>query len=546
MMRATAPCGTKNSSTLPKQMTTSVRIGLCHALLVMIILISACALPTTSSNLPTPTLTAAPKDCAHAAQALNPVEVENTCPGDTSWKVDYPIGPENAIEGFVTPASINIGESLQLYVSTTAPDFVYSIYRMGWYGGKGGRLVSTSQAITGVNQPPPLLDPATHKVSCDNWTSPVTISIPNNWVSGFYIIKLVSAEGYMRYTPFIVRNDDSRAPILYTASFITYQAYNSWGGYSLYRGADPGPADIGSERVASQRAFAVSFDRPYDQHNGLMDFASYEYGLLRWLERQSYNMTYAADVDLDALGVQLRQHRLLLISGHDEYWSTHMRTNVTAARDDGVSLAFFGANDIYWHIRLQDSPLGPKRDIVCYKHGYYDDGARDSTDPVAAADPRESTVLWSDPPLSQPEDSLLGEKYHGGVVDLAPLVIAEGAAPYLGSTQLTPGSSVPGIVGWEYDRYIASATTPPSVTILTSSPVQCKPTNLCPADGQDSGNATIYTTTSGAMVFDAGTFLWGRGLDPGMDSEDAVYTSPALQRLTVNVLTTLIKASRFK
>lgn len=545
-MRATVRCHSMFPLGWVACMRMSAGARTRHALLLMVMLVSACAAPTTTSKPPTPTSTLAPTDCAHAYQAANPVAVENTCPGDVSWKADYPSGTENAIEGFVTPASVNAGGTLHLYVSTTAPGYVFYIYRMGWYHGAGGRLLFTSQPMEGINQPPPLFDLVTHKISCDNWTSPTTISIPTNWVSGFYVIKMVSAEGYMRYTPFIVRNDSSRAPILYTASFITYQAYNTWGNYSLYRGLDPSPTDVSSEASGEQRAFVVSFDRPYNQHDGLMDFASYEYGLLRWLERQSYNMTYAADVDLDTLGTKLQQHRLLLINGHDEYWSTQMRTNVTAARDAGVSLAFFGANDIYWHIRLRDSALGAKREIVCYKHGYYDDGTRNTIDPVAGTNPREATVLWSDPPLSQPEDSLLGERYHGGVVDVAPLVIGSDAAPYLGSMQLVPGTSIPGIVGWEYDQYIPSPTAPNGVTILTSSPVQCKATNLCPANGYDIANATIYTTTSGAKVFDAGTFLWGRGLDPGMVREDAVYTSPTLQRLTASLLAALIKASRVK
>lgn len=479
-----------------------------------------------------------PMDCAHAAQAPNPVEAENTCPGTDGWQVDHPIGPDNAIEGFTSPASVDVGGMVRLYVSTTAARYTFSVYRMGWYGGSGGRLVFTSPTITGTNQPPPLFDHVTHMVSCDNWTHPSVIRIPVTWVSGFYVVKLISSDGYMRYAPFIVRDDSSRAPILYTSSFMTYQAYNAWGGYSLYRGPDP----LGNA-AGEQRALVVSFDRPYDQHNGLMDFVSYEAGLLRWLERQSYNMTYAADVDLDTMSFLPQRHRLLLVAGHDEYWSTTMRTTVTNARNAGVSLAFFGANDVYWHVRLQASPLGPDREVVCYKHGYYQDGTRDTTDPLAATEPNAATVRWRDAPLNQPEDSLLGQMYHGGVVDVAPLVLSVGARPYLGSTQLKPNSSIPGIVGWEYDQYSDDGTAPRNVTILASSPVRCQPTDLCPASGNDRSNATIYTAPSGAKVFDAGTFLWGRGLDPGFDPADAAYTSPGLQRMTANLLASLLTAA---
>ena len=82
-----------------------------------------------------------------------------------------------------------------------------------------------------------------------------------------------------------------------------------------------------------------------------------------------------------------------------------MRKNATAARDAGVSLAFFGANDMYWHVRLTSSPLGLDRVVVCYKSA--------TLDPLAASDPGAVTVRWRDAPLNQPEAQLMGEEYGG-------------------------------------------------------------------------------------------------------------------------------------
>src|SRR5262249_18778752 len=160
---------------------------------------------------------------------------------------------------------------LNLYVSTTAATYTFAIYRMGWYAGRGARQVYTSNSLQGIKQPEPRLDPATRTVSCDNWRAPVRIAIPSQWVSGVYVIKLVSSEGYMRYTLFVVRNDTSRAAILVQLSFFTYQAYNQYGGYSLYRGLKSGLAaapagtmyDDPNVFVPERRSYAVSFDRPY-------------------------------------------------------------------------------------------------------------------------------------------------------------------------------------------------------------------------------------------------------------------------------------------
>lgn len=479
---------------------------------------------------PTPKLT-----CQDAARAPNPIPIENTCPGTNSWQLDGPTGPTHAIEAFTTPASVNAGESLKLYVSTTARSYTFRIYRMGWYQGLGGRLVYSSAQLPGILQPAPLIDPATRMVSCSNWRDPVTLSIPQSWVSGVYIVKLVSFSGYERYTLFTVRNDASHSAMLFQTSILTYQAYNSWGGYSLYRGGD-----TSGEVTAAERAYVVSFDRPYADHAGLMDFVRYELNFLRWLERKGYDVSYTTDIDTDMRGTLLLQHKLFLSVGHDEYWSTAMRQNVTAARDAGVSLGFFGANDMYWHVRLQSSQLGPDREVVCYKPGYYGDTI---ADPIAATDPKEDTVLWRDAPLDEPEDSLMGEMYGGILATSAPLVFDEGATPFFKNTRLQAGAFQLVLMDGEYDRLYHDANTPSSLTVLAASPLTCAKTDLCPASGNDVAYATLYTAAKGAKVFDAGTWQWSWGLDderfdPSVPAH--AYSSPDFQTFTANLLSSLL------
>ncbi|HLW01574.1 MAG TPA: N,N-dimethylformamidase beta subunit family domain-containing protein [Ktedonobacterales bacterium] len=464
--------------------------------------------------------------CQNAAQAANPIAAENTCPGTASWRPDHPMGRQDAIEAFTDPVSVNVGQTVHLYVSTMAPTYSLYVYRLGWYQGLGGRLMWSAPRVRGIRQPAPTVVRATRMVSCSTWRDPVALAIPTSWVSGIYLVKLVSSQGYLRYTTFTVRNDANQAPILVQSSVLTYQAYNDWGGYSLYLGLTA-PHKYSTAR----RSYVVSFDRPYAENAGLSDFASYEFDLVRWVEWMRYDVSYITDVDTDQNASLLLHHGLLLIAGHDEYWSTAMRAHVTAARDAGVSLAFFGGNDLYWHVRLQRSPLGPDREVVCYRVA--------SLDPLAAKSPAQATVTWGAAPLGQPASTLLGQTYGGIVAGPVPLILGKGAQFLLTGTSLRVGEALPGLVSGEFDRVVPNAPAPATRVILASSPVTC---TGCPG-GKSVANATLYTAPSGAKVFDAGTFQWQWGLDDTTffpASYGRFYSNVHFQQLTANLIAYLL------
>lgn len=482
--------------------------------------------------------------CASAAYAANPIVAENTCPGTSGWRANLPLGSQNAIEAFTAPVSVNAGQSVKMYVSTTAPSYSFRVYRMGWYQGLGGRLVYSSHVLAGVKQPAPLVDQATRMISASNWRNPVTLTIPASWVSGVYVVKLVSSAGLMRYTKFVVRNDASHAPILFQSSVLTHQAENAWGGHSLN--------GTGAANTMGDRSYAVSFDRPLVGNAGLSDFATYEYDLLSWLERQGYDVTYTTDIDTDQHGPLLRQHRLFLAAGHDEYWSSGMRNNIAQARNAGVSLAFFGANDAYWHVRLQSSPLGAERVMVCYKDA--------GLDPLSGHDPTAATTLWQNAPLNQPSQALVGAMFSGVAAEPAPLVLSSGAAPFLRGTGLHVGSALAGLVGAAsgapaaggaggFDSVFPNFGLPPALTILASSPVKVQ------ANGNDNPNpngqiiptatTTLYTAPGGARVFDAATYWWALGLQnmhAGTSSPSGSYSRRDFQQFTANLLDYLLHA----
>ncbi len=112
---------------------------------------------------------------------------------------------------------------------------------------------------------------------------------------------------------FVVRDDDGGSDVLFQTSDTTWQAYNKYGGNSLYEGSPDG------------RAYKVSYNRPFiTRGNASEDWLfNAEYPMVRWLERNGYDVSYSTGVDSERLGAELREHRAFLSVGHDEYWSGH-------------------------------------------------------------------------------------------------------------------------------------------------------------------------------------------------------------------------------
>ena len=435
--------------------------------------------PTTSTTIPT--TTAAPDP----AQWLID---ENALPGTPGWQVPD-AAPEvwDRIRGYATATSVNRGGTVDLRVSTPAADWRVEAYRTGWYGGAGARLVWQSPTLPGLVQPPPVLDPAV-----GTWTAPwetnVQVTADSSWPPGMYLLKLVSSDGGQTYVPLVVRDDASRAALLVQSSVTTWQAYNEWGGSSLYADARAGK---------SGRADVVTFDRPY-YRKGSGEFFGREFELVQFVERLGLDVTYWTDIDLHATPEQAANHRAVVSLGHDEYYSTRMRRGLEAARDAGVNLLFLGANACFRKIRLEDSDTGPFRREVNYRSA--------EADPVTAIDPSESTVSWRSPPSNEPESSLIGNLYESNPVDGDMWFVNTENWMFEGSG-LRNGDVIPGLVGNEYDRVTPEQPTPEDIEVLCHSPVVVRGSNTF-------ADVTWYTTDSGAGVFAVGTFEWIKRLAP--------------------------------
>ncbi|MGH9017485.1 MAG: N,N-dimethylformamidase beta subunit family domain-containing protein [Acidimicrobiales bacterium] len=421
---------------------------------------------------------------------------ENARPGTTGWVVTGLQTPRS-IEGFADVTSSVVGSEVTLFVNTVARSFHVEAYRMGYYQGLGSRLVWTSDQVAGVIQPAPVVLGLVNTVQCP-WTASMSVTIDRSWPPGAYLLKLVGDAGEQQYVPLCIRDDASTAAFVVQHSVTTWQAYNLWGGYSLYNGLINGGLAFGQEtdgKDFDHRARIVSFDRPYSQDwaQGASDFIGNEFPLIFHMESLGLDVTYWTDVDLHERPGLLAQHRCLFSLGHDEYWSLEMRNGALDALDLGVNLGFLGANACYRQIRLQPSPVGPNRLQVCYKSAAEDplDGKSDGV--VTGPE-------WAAPPTSWDESQLIGSMYQDVAAD-ADLIVGDPTSWVWAGTGVTAGQALPHVVQGEYDRFDSSVPGPRNVDILAHSPVA----NRGPGRYSD---MTWYTTYGGGGVFATGNAAW--------------------------------------
>lgn len=475
---------------------------------------------------------------------LNPIILENRHPGTTAYRLygtrfHLADAVHQQIQGYASATSVNKGQIITFFVTTTptrrvALTYTITLYRMGWYGGTGARLMRRIGPLRGVHQAACPLNARTGELACF-WRPSYRLTIPITWTSGIYLAQLTNSQAYQSYIIFVVRDDARKATFLYQQPVLTYQAYNNWpapcsssctstnqavpSGKSLYDYNSYGPTTL----TGTRRAVKVSFDRPYGEGNGAGEFFEWEIQLVRWLERNGFDVTYATDVDTHNQGSRLLTYQGFFSAGHDEYWSKAMYDAVEQARNRGVNLAFFGANALAEQVRLSPSASGvPNRVEVCYKDS--------SLDPVHG--PR-TTTTWASPVLNRPPQQLIGLASAGEVLDDrngAYIVTDSSTWPYRG-TGLLNGTKIQGLVGYEVDTEDPTYPLPSHVSgsylLLARSPVTTTLGHAAVA------NASIYQATSGAWVFDAGTlsFSWA------LDNYERHLTNHGVQRMLQNILT---------
>src|SRR6185503_18870428 len=95
------------------------------------------------------------------------------------------------IEGYCSKQSVSAGESIDIMVSTNpARRFVIELFRMGYYGGKGARLVSKLGPFEGKTQSTP--EPGAKNLHECRWEPATRLTISDDWPSGVYLGRLTT------------------------------------------------------------------------------------------------------------------------------------------------------------------------------------------------------------------------------------------------------------------------------------------------------------------------------------------------------------------
>jgi len=484
-------------------------------------------------------------------QVSNEIVTENAKPGadKTEWDVseifydaqghmnDKYNRSTDAICGFATDISVNRGSRIGFKVRSPY-SYTFRLYRLGWYGGKGARLIQDFQGFGPSTQPSVTTDQVTGRVSCSNWTETQHWDVPADAVPGIYVVKIFLTNDvyYANHIAFVVRNDASTASVLFKTSDATWQAYNFFGDMSAYKGFSPGTPNM--------IAHKSSYDRPFDTRDGraVSPWGDWlfnaEYPMIRFMERNGYDMTYTTDVDMDRAATSPinANTKVFLSVGHDEYWSLNLRNRVEAARASGVHLAFLSGNEAYWKIRWEDN----HRTMVCYKEGSPINGIGENMC-YSNCDPQTPwTGLWraggTGSDANQPENALTGQiGWENSISDIAvpslyaPLRLWRNspvAALSAGNYTLSMAS-----LGYEWD-----SDRDDFLSYYPKGRVQLSTTMF---NGRTHHLSLYRDKTSHALVFGAGSIQFTWGLDATHDYTDGYDESvanPATQQFVVNLL----------
>lgn len=477
--------------------------------------------PTTIPT--TPTTTLGPNGIESST-----IIAENRLPGTTSWRINGNVSP-TVVQGFANRTYAQEGQNVTLYVDSHADTFRAVAYRMGWYQGLGAREIWSSPVELAVAQPACMLSTATNMVSCADWHPSVVMPVTSVFVPGDYLIKLIVGERAASYIPLTIWDPSSTAAYVIMNRSLVEQGWNTYGGYSYYKGEGACIIDDMSYPPCD-RARVVSFDRPYDTGDGASDFLTNEYPLVQLMEREGLDVTYISDITLSEYPGLLQHHKVLLSLDHDESWTYSERIAVRDAVARGVNVVYFGAAAMVRHVRLQSSPLGADREEVDYR-----DSAEDPLNVVGS--PMQVTGnTWESPPAEWSPISQIGEEYSGylepGV--RASMVISDASSWVFRGAGLQNGSTLAGVIGSDFDHVIPGS--PSNVEILAHSPISTGDATVSGSrwNGESYSDMVYFTSATGyAGVIDTGNNVWIGDLRSCTPSRCAAST---LRTITNNIL----------
>ena len=435
--------------------------------------------------------------------------------------VPFPIIPElYNIGAYASDFSVAQGSSISLHISTNAPDpFSIQIYREG----------DTREYIQTISNLNASVKDCTgnYDTGCD-WPVVVTFTIPQTWKSGVYTVDVPRVGGTTKAI-FVVREGEpgSTARMLLVSAVMTWNCYNYYGGKSCYNGTS-------TDNVASTE---LTFDRPLVKTNGgsQLEFNRWEKPFIQWAEREGYAMEHITDFDLEYEPDILNAYDVVVIAGHNEYWTWNARQAVKGFINQGGRFVNLSGNTMWKQVRFE----GNGRTMILHRST--------ASDPIQ--DPQLTTGQNWDQPINDSAYFVTGAHWRSGGY---PLAFALGYGGYwaqntnhwiFAGTNLQDNdvfgrntSQDDSLFEHEADGLpfncaadgstitgpIPNTGTPKSYTILGIAPV-----NNTQNTFYNIAAMGIYTVPGGGAAFNANTTGWSIALGTA---------DPVLSRITKNVL----------
>ena len=451
---------------------------------------------------------------------------ENALPGYQGWAKeirlgftsDYPFGMQDKktqsyldsgytskyVQGWFDSSSATCGQKVQLHLRGNNEPVIISLFRLGYYGDTGARLVKKIIAARVREEIRLNVSPAPEKIVYTEWPSYFDFIPDESTPPGQYVFRLDDKYNKSSLVPLTIVDPQSSAPLTFVSSVFTWQMYNHWGGYSAYKGPN---------LKRTTRSVVTSFNRPYDG-DGSGQLRYMEAPVISKIEKLGIDTNYITDFELDSIPSAITRTKSIVFGGHAEYWTSNMRKNIEYAIAHSVNLINLGGNAAYNRPLLQNK----NRELAMWRDsGFVDPRGKD---------PLLATRAWRDAPINQPESLILGSQYVGLGLKADYTITRPSAWPM---SVLPNLETLKNVVGREVDSPLYSKG--PAVQVLARTTVTFRKRVIEPM-------ATYYNTESLAGVINVGTNGWVCGMQnicpwhPGIPLE----TQSALQAVTGEIL----------
>ncbi len=430
------------------------------------------------------------------------------------------LGAQTLEGGYISRQSITKGEKQQFYISSGLDTIDLKIFRLGAVK----EPVLTLHSLRGGFQTVP---DSVYTKGC-GWNATAEVLIPFDWKPGIYEADFPVLNGTKKII-FVVKEKElgSFSKVVVCLTVNTYQAYNNWGGKSLYNFNS-------TDKIA---AYKVSYNRPITNDSGLGYFR-WSNKFVQWADKEKIQVEYCTNLDLDRDPHFLDHYKVYITVGHDEYWSRKERNACQSFVNHGGRMMILSGNTCWWQVRHEDN----LHTLVCYK-GFKNDPLHPKQDSIV-------TCIWERWPVSDTENVLTGVNFdQGGYVNNGSTLVKSmgygGYTAYHTHHWIYNGTNIhdgeifgysSSIVGYEtdgtpfhwvggYPKITGEHKTPKNFCILGISTAN-RPGNA--------NHATMgyYSTHSGGAVFNAATTNWVDGLYPVADPVVAQITRNVLRRFT--------------